>query len=79
MHGSCGGIDPATFGFAFHGRAVLDAVFSTLRDEYGMGSRPNTSIMYGYVRVKRSMKMGLAWAYFVHLTARLDALKVTMS
>lgn len=43
-----GSIDAADvpFGFAFHGRAVVDAVFAELAATYGMGSTPGTQIMY---------------------------------
>ena len=38
--------DSNAFGFAFRGRAVVDAVFATLREDMGLGSLPNTSLVY---------------------------------
>ena len=34
------------FGFAFRGRAVVDAAFGTLRSKFGLGAAANTSLVY---------------------------------
>ena len=44
--GYIGNAPTNSFGFQFRGRAVVDALFSTLKEDYGMGTVANTSILY---------------------------------